>query len=103
MRLIDADMLKQYLDSGIDEHTALAITIFKSMIDEQPTIPQWISCNDRLPDDERRVLCTIQSGEHFSVVPCVFVQHTKRWLPEVYGNHGNVIAWCELPEPWRTT
>ena len=61
----------------------------------------WIPCSERLPDNEKRVLCTVQSGEHFCVVPCIFIQHTRRWLPEVYGNHDNVIAWMPLPEPYK--
>ena len=73
----------------------------KAMLESLPTAQQWIPCSERLPDNEKRVLCTVQSGEHFCVVPCIFIQHTRRWLPEVYGNHDNVIAWMPLPEPWK--
>lgn len=109
MRLIDADAaideLKEYFNDedlmeteyGAYWHHLHVLKVLESL----PTAQQWIPCSERLPDNEKRVLCTVQSGEHFSVVPCIFIQHTRRWLPEVYGNHDNVIAWMPLPEPWN--
>ena len=62
---------------------------------------RWIPVTERLPENERMVLCTVQSGEHFCVIPCIFIQKTKRWLPKMHGNHDNVIAWRELSAPYR--
>ena len=77
---------------------------FAKQIARMPTIEpeqHWIPCSERLPYNEKRVLCTVQSGEHFCVVPCIFIQSTRRWLPEVYGNHDNVVAWMPMPEPYQ--
>ena len=88
---------EQLIFTGMSE----ALAAIKELPSVQPE-QRWIPCSERLPDNEKRVLCTAQSGEHFCVVPCLFIQHTRRWLPpEVYGNHDNVLAWMPLPEPWR--
>ena len=104
MRLIDADALKELIDGGYDiDFSEVPETKREllNMIDYQGTQMRWIPVTERLPDNEHRVLCTVQSGEHFLVVPCIFVQRTRRWLPEMYGNHDNVIAWMPLPEPYK--
>ena len=108
-RLIDADALIEEIDCSADIGGILGKVVdevklyAKVMAQATPTIKtqKWIPCSERLPDNEKRVLCTVQSGEHFCVVPCIFIQHTRRWLPEVYGNHDNVIAWMPLPRPYR--
>ena len=106
-KLIDADALikavieESYQDGSYGYMDTKSII---ELIEDAPTIEpeqHWIPCSERLPDNEKRVLCTVQSGEHFCVVPCIFIQHTRRWLPEVYGNHDNVIAWMPLPEPYK--
>ena len=103
MRLIDAEEVIKAIDRHtFDTFDGLCLDADITVIlEEVPTAQQWIPCTETLPDNEKRVLCTVQSGEHFSVVPCIFIQHTRRWLPEVYGNHDNVIAWMPLPEPWK--
>ena len=104
MRLIDADALKELIDGGYDiDFSEVPETKREllNMIDYQETQMRWIPVSERLPEDERRVLCTVQSGEHFYVVPCVWVQSVNKWLPEIHGNHDNVIAWMRLPEPYK--
>ncbi len=108
MRLINADALKKSVLDLHDCYNGFSDTYDKAciigVIDEEPTIepePHWIPCSERLPEDEKRVLCTVQSGEHFNIVTCIYIQRTRRWLPEAHGNHDNVLAWMPLPEPYR--
>lgn len=109
MRLIDADSLVVSLTFSemAKQWNVQELRAILQIVNEMPTIEserkkgRWIPCEERLPEDERRVLCTVQSGEHYCVVPCIFIQHTRRWLPEVHGNHDNVLAWMPLPEPYK--
>lgn len=91
------DVVKRLMgDSELSRTVQVGLHILPSAQPER-----WIPCSERLPNDEKRVLCTVQSGEYFYVVPCVFIQSTRRWLPDVHGNHDNVIAWRPLPEPYK--
>ena len=90
---------------GIHENGLLYVPYWevKERISNLPSVQpeRWIPVTEKFPENERRVLCTVQSGKHFCVIPCIFIQKTKRWLPEMHGNHDNVIAWRELSAPYR--
>lgn len=71
----------------------------------------WIPCSERLPENNRVVLCwvvskTIASGETFIIGSC---SNNKFWFLQTYeiGHHHfpvkdyEVVAWCELPEPYK--
>lgn len=71
----------------------------------------WIPCSERLPEDNKPVLCwvrstTIASGETFIIGSC---SNNKFWFLQTYeiGHHHfpvkdyEVVAWCELPEPYK--
>ena len=62
---------------------------------------EWIPVTDRLPEYAGAYLCTIQSGKHYSVMMCTWRPTLHAWMPLMYGNHDNVIAWQQLPEPYR--
>ena len=62
---------------------------------------RWIPVSEGLPEKSGDYLCTIQSGEHFSIMICIFYSIAKRWIPKCYGNHDNVIAWMPLPDPYK--
>ena len=70
-------------------------------VEQVPAVQQWIPITDRLPEYAGVYLCTIQSGEHYSVMMCTWIPARQMWMPLMYGNHDNVIAWVPLPEPYR--
>ena len=97
---------------------------FCSWLDDAPTIvpsvqPQdiarvmlnqhWILVSERLPDEWKRVL--IQNDEGLFLVG--FVKDSgcgKEWYYQyemydydayVESEQGKIVAWCELPEPWK--
>lgn len=72
----------------------------------------WIPVSSgKLPEDNKPVLCwvrstTIASGETFIIGSC---SNNKFWFLQTYeiGHHHfpvkdyEVVAWCELPEPYK--
>ena len=59
---------------------------------------RWIPCKDRLPERDGNYLVTDDSGG----TKCVTVsQFIKCEDGSVYWDYVNVIAWCDLPEPYR--
>ena len=59
---------------------------------------EWIRVSDRLPEDERHVLCCTEtkSGRKNVVIGYYMPQkNVERWA---CGMNSNVIAWMELPE-----
>ena len=61
--------------------------------------PTWIPCSERLPDIRHNVLIT--DGYHTAEGQ---LQDNGDWVQYRWTckrKHGEIIAWCELPEPWR--
>lgn len=63
---------------------------------------EWISVEDRLPEDENTVLCFYNFGSHvemsFIGTLCYFTfDSTPHWQHESTGLH--VTHWMPLPEP----
>ena len=65
---------------------------------EPSEIPQWISCRERLPETEDKVLC--QTLTKKGTTNFVLGYHTDD-LGWCCGMNSNVIAWMPLPEPYR--
>ncbi len=76
---------------------------------EYPPKTRWISCSERLPEDERRVLILNDDSRYL----IGFVKETdwgKEWRyqfdmydDDVYEEkeQGKIIAWMPLPEPYK--
>ena len=65
---------------------------------------KWVSCSDRLPNEEGKYLVTIEFGTDKrrmvkKATLKVFANGKKKWLR--VGKKDNVIAWMELPEPYK--
>lgn len=59
--------------------------------------PRWIPCGERFPEEEQRVLC--QTVTKKGAVNIVIGYHAEgRWC---CGMNSNVLAWQELPEPYK--
>ena len=57
----------------------------------------WIPCDERLPDDDTKVLC--QTITKKGIINFVIGYHADdRWC---CGMNSNVVAWLPLPEPYK--
>lgn len=55
---------------------------------------RWIPVTERLPEKKESVIVTVNDGAIYT--------DTDDWTGEAFWTHGdNVIAWRELPEPWK--
>lgn len=109
MRLIDADALDEEV-----MHLFIAITgnpkqttvvneckrSFRQMIEDQPTVGEWIPVEERLPKwGERALTCDAKGNIHIMTElkipgkPFGVGENHPRFFP--------VVAWMPLPEPYR--
>lgn len=82
-------------------------TVFQMLPPEQPE-PQWISCKDKLPPNEKKTYWVCLGNG--SQCEC-------RWTNDIYGfgeiddrwgwsyldkpRYSTIVAWRELPEPYK--
>ena len=110
MRLIDADKLKKYLkslyteskkfrDPGFTTTMGYLVTNICKDIDRQPTIstPHWIPVSERLPEDDRKVLCQTMTKKGAPGFVLGYFAN-ERWC---CGMNSNVVAWMPLPDPYK--
>ncbi len=92
-------------DIGKREHQSLwhyeqALSEIKDML-ESSEPQQWIPCGQKLPEEETDVIICNAKGEiaisrgSKSTEVDDFIWYTSGW------RFGDVIAWRELPEPYR--
>ena len=108
MRMIDADKLKQNLESlvvggekAIKETTSGnnwidGIHTAYREIDEAPTVEglQWIPCSERLPDKNGDYLVTMEGMCRPYIRKLGFSATSKTW------GYGGVIAWMDV-KPYK--
>lgn len=103
MRLIDADAAVNEIDDvfAVSDGRALIPTgvtkaIVRNLLTLEaitPTIRGWISVEDRLPDDARRVLCCTKTQKGVcNIVIGYYMGGMWRC-----GMNSNVVYWMELP------
>lgn len=75
-------------------------------LEELPTTQQWISCSERLPEQIGDYLITIRQSYNDSILydtdVATFVDGS--WVTFSDWDEGfgfDVVAWCELPEPYK--
>lgn len=118
-RLIDGDRLMMsladwwYSSFGEDEtEEAKAIRKVMDKVEESLdtfTVPQWIPCSEHQPTEDGEYITTVEDGEGMFVTSNDWRQDWKQWgfwsvdeeYDEVWRRVTNVVAWMELPEPWR--
>ena len=109
--LFDWEMTYDWDEHCREEDPKPAYIVSPSDVIEQlPSAhPQWIPVSERLPDEWKRVL--IQNDEGLFLVGFV---KDRGWGKEWYyqyemydydayieSEQGKIVAWCELPDPWK--
>lgn len=95
IRMIDADRLKAYWQP--DHNRTFTADYFIHTIDAQPTVTQWIPCSEKMPPVGKTVLVTVKT-DNDTWTDCD-TWYQGDWMAYM-GKDREVIAWCELPEPY---
>ena len=96
------EQLKEYINesNNIDYNRALVEAI--EVIEKRTYLKDgWIPCNKELPKKSGRYLAIVTFGKNkFQIVEIlIFKKDRNRWFRQGRGNE--VIAWRELPEPYK--
>ena len=71
-------------------------------INSLPSAQQWIPWNSgRYPDESRWYIVTAYDGNTSRVTFAKYQTRLKRWELTGARAYWRVLAWCELPEPWK--
>ena len=107
MRLIDADAFDKCLEGAEIEAAKNRKYVFRSAIDtirgnlaNFPTVNQWISCGDRLPEIGEYVLCSQDNGDVGEGKLLDYGSWLICYDQTCRGSYW-VNAWMPLPEPWK--
>ena len=93
MRLIDADALKKDLTRFYDNEVTA-----KELIDEQPTVGEWVSVEDRFPEKSGRYLCRYRQNIDGKFAYCTDFG-SYNFDDEGGWFVGEVTHWMPLPKP----
>ena len=75
--------------------------IYKAM-ESVPSAQQWIPWNSgRYPDESRWYIVTAYDGNTSRVTFAKYQTRLKRWELTGARAYWRVLAWCELPDPWK--
>ena len=99
MRLIDADKLISEQDVYFDGNRTV-----KDIIDEQPTVRQWIPVTERLPELHRDVLvavCDVNENDTSTFIDCLVDNNDRPTWSTYNGALDRVLAWMLLPDRYR--
>ncbi len=99
-KLIDADEMRRALHSGLYVQTTAmteAVALLGELIDAAPTIDpgaqiRWVPCAEQMPDGPGPYLYTSARGVVGMGTPALIKGRAKI---------GEIIAWAELPEPYK--
>ena len=70
-----------------------ALAIAQHLVDRGVTVPQWISVDDRLPDENTTVIAATDNGIVFQ---CLYAYDGwDLWD----GNEVNITHWQQMPQP----
>lgn len=105
MRLIDADKLKEELDCWaivVQEPNKYSRDDAIYIIDEQPTVNEWIPVSERLPSSDGRFEVTIKGskGKRYTEM-CNFHKDATIYKWGGKWSKANVIAWKERSQPYK--
>ena len=102
MRLIDADALIERMKNTWDMQELYLPVHFADFVEDQPTVNQWISVEDRLPKakpDDLEYPAVIIALPDGSVEMGCYYESTHEWgAGENFDRPREPIAWMPLPE-----
>lgn len=75
-----------------------ALSVIEGMIAEQQKVGGWIPCKDELPKTDGEYLVTIVNTEKPTTL--YFSCNTNEWFDDNFDLY-KVLAWQELPEPYK--
>lgn len=111
-RLIDVDEYEKRI-KPYDTEDAMDKALYNFAHDHLVTTPtaqpQWIPCSERLPEESDDYLCSYGALTGHFVGIDIYEAEKKEfgfYSDDEQGNEvwhpvTNVVAWMELPEPWR--
>ena len=98
-RAIDADALKKELAPYEENDFSQQIDVILKIVEAQPTLPppnEWVSVEERLPDDKERVIAYRPKEADVSAYKyCVM----WGWSVKISMKHRGISHWMPLPEP----
>jgi len=102
MRLIDADAMRESIRVEVQGAESLALKHeLQKWVDDQPTVCDWISVKDRLPEHVGRYLC--YAGDHPLGGFCYIINFNpdakEFWSYERNMSVSFITHWMPLPEP----
>ena len=85
---------KDFYDAKFENALALAIDVIKKQATQE-----WISVNDRLPEDESDVLAYARNGEEGRIYPANYAKGV--WFDCIFASSANdtTTHWMPIPEP----
>ena len=85
---------KDFYDAEFENALALAIDTIKKQATQE-----WISVNDRLPEDESDVLAYSRNGEESRIYPANYAKGV--WFDCIFASSANdtTTHWMPIPEP----
>lgn len=102
MRLIDADVLIERMKNEWDMHDLYLPVHFEDLVEEQPTVEEWISAKDRLPEKSGNVLACYCEYNCMMVLNYSCRHHAFNafdGLPDAENKIDDVKYWMSIPEP----
>ncbi len=96
--MTEAEKAYQYFVIAVPENEEQAKAYFWARKALQPTLTppnEWVSVEERLPEDYQRVLCLFESG----TMEVSFRASVKGFCYEGFKQTGKVTHWMPLPEP----
>lgn len=101
MRLIDADaLLKQIFETTHTESNAGLLRLLIGLVNDAPTVNQWISVDDRLPDKCNNYLVYFGKSIGIRMKTACWLPEKRIWKgAEAYSTLNGITHWMPLPEP----
>lgn len=92
---------------SIDDYGLLRTQL--EIAEQTKKLNEWVSIDDRLPEEEKFVLVTINSNASIKKVTIGYVTMARddndvlygEWFDELFCEIDGVVAWKPLPEPYE--
>jgi hypothetical protein len=99
--LFNKKKLIEDIDSCVAGLTNIQIMQIADIIETQPKVGEWIPVSERLPKEDRMVLCTEKDTGILYLGFWLNIEDVEvRWF-DADGFSMDVVAWMPLPEPYK--